>query len=413
MGELQVEVEPRDVGIDAARVSRLPAYLDGLVEAGRMPGWQVALSRGGQLVYVGIGGFRHVEQALPVEPDTIWRIYSMTKPVTSVAAMVLWEEGAFELSDPVSAFIPSFADVRVYAGGSDLKPLTVPAQEPIRISHLLTHTSGLTYGFHRVHPSDALLRAAGYEWSFPPGVTLARAVDAWASVPLLFEPGAEWNYSLATDVLGRVVEVLSGMPLDRFFAERILEPLGMTDTSFGIAARDPADADRLARLYAATPNRRLVPADAVGASFTRPATLFSGGGGLVSTAHDYHRFLLMLRGGGALDGVRVLGPRTVAAMTRNHLPGGADLEAFGRQLFAESAFDGIGFGLGFSVVLDPAAGKVPSSAGELAWGGAASTAFYVDAAEDLGVLFLTQLLPSSAHPIRPQLRQLVAQALVD
>ena len=312
MGELQVEVDPRDVGIDAARLSRLPAYLDGLVEAGRMPGWQLALSRAGRLAYVGSGGFRHVEQRLPVEPDTLWRIYSMTKPITSVAAMILWEEGAFELSDPVSTFIPSFADVRVYAGGSDLKPLTVPAQEPVRIWHLLTHTSGLTYGFHRVHPGDALLRAAGYEWSFPDGVDLAAAVDSWAALPLLFEPGTEWNYSLATDVLGRVVEVVSGQSLDRFFTERILGPLGMTDTAFGCAARAP-DSHRLARLYAATPTRRLVPADAVGAASTRPANLLSGGGGLVSTAHDYHRFLMMLRGGGELDGVRVLGPRTVAA----------------------------------------------------------------------------------------------------
>jgi CubicO group peptidase (beta-lactamase class C family) len=413
VGELQVEVEPRDVGLDAARLNRLPAYLDGLVEAGRMPGWQLALSRGGRLAYVGSGGFRHVEQRLPVEPDTIWRIYSMTKPITSVAAMMLWEEGAFELTDPVSAFLPSFADVRVYAGGSDLKPVTVPAQEPIRIWHLLTHTSGLTYGFHRVHPSDALLRGAGYEWTFPPDVTLAQAVDTWAAVPLLFEPGAEWNYSLATDVLGRVVEVVSGQRLDRFFAERILGPLGMTDTSFGVAERDAADADRLARLYAATPSWRLVAADAVGAPFTRPAAAHSGGGGLVSTAHDYHRFLLMLRGGGELDGVRLLGPRTVAAMTRNQLPGGADLDTFGRALYAETPFRGVGFGLGFAVTLDAVASHSASSPGEYSWGGAASTAFWVDPLEDVTCVFMTSVFPSSALPVRSMLRQLVAQALVD
>ena len=413
MGELQVEVEPRDVGIDAARLSRLPAYLDGLVDAGRMPGWQLALSRAGRLAYVGSGGFRHAEQRVPVEADTIWRIYSMTKPITSVAAMMLWEEGAFELSDPVSAFLPSFADVRVYAGGSDLRPVTVPAQEPIRIWHLLTHTAGLTYGFHRVHPSDALLRAAGYEWNYAPDVTLAQAVDAWASVPLLFQPGAEWNYSLATDVLGRVVEVVSGLRLDRFFAERILGPLGMTDTSFGVAERDPADADRLARLYAATPSRRLVPADAVGAPFTRPATAHSGGGGLVSTVRDYHRFVLMLRGGGELDGVRVLGPRTVAMVTRNHLPGGADLDSFGRPLYAETPYRGVGFGLGFAVVLDPVAFRSAASPGEYSWGGAASTAFWVDPVEDITAVFMTSVFPSSALPVRSMLRQLVAQALVD
>jgi CubicO group peptidase (beta-lactamase class C family) len=413
VGELQVEVEPRDVGIDGARLNRLPDYLERLVEAGRMPGWQLALSRGGRLAYVGSGGFRHVEQRLPVEPDTIWRIYSMTKPITSIAAMMLWEEGAFELSDPVSAFLPSFADMRVYAGGSDLKPLTVPAQEPVRIEHLLTHTSGLTYGFHRVHPSDALLRAAGYEWNYPPDVTLAQAVDTWASVPLLFEPGAEWNYSLATDVLGRVVEVVSGQSLDRFFAERILGPLGMTDTSFGVAGRDPADAERLARLYAATPAQRLVAADALGAPFTRPVSAHSGGGGLVSTAHDYHRFLLMLRGGGELDGVRLLGSRTVAAMTRNHLPGGADLDTFGRALYAETPYRGVGFGLGFAVVLDPVAFRSAASPGEYSWGGAASTAFWVDPLEDITCVFMTSVFPSSALPVRSMLRQLVAQALVD
>jgi CubicO group peptidase (beta-lactamase class C family) len=231
-------------------------------------------------------------------------------------------------------------------------------------------------------------------------------------VPLLFQPGAEWNYSLATDVLGRVVEVAAGMPLDRFLAERVLGPLGMTDTSFGVFGRDPADADRLARLYAATPSRRLVPADAVGAAFTRPPTFLSGGGGLVSTAHDYHRFLLMLRGGGELDGVRLLAPRTVAMMTRNHLPGGVDLDTFGRPLYAETPYRGVGFGLGFAVVLDPVAFRSAASPGEYSWGGAASTSFWVDPLEDVTCVFMTSVFPSSALPVRSMLRQLVAQALI-
>jgi CubicO group peptidase (beta-lactamase class C family) len=231
-------------------------------------------------------------------------------------------------------------------------------------------------------------------------------------MPLLFQPGSEWNYSVATDVLGRVVEVASGQALDAFLAERILGPLGMHDTSF--ALRD-GDVERLAALYSPDPETGMaVRNEVLGQAAFAPPAFLSGGGGLLSTAHDYLRFVRMLLGGGELDGVRLLGPRTVAYMGRNHLPGGADLEAFGRQLFSESAFDGIGFGLGFSVVVDPAAGKVPSSLGELAWGGAASTAFYVDPLEDLGAIFLTQLLPSSTHAgIRPQLRQLVAQALVD
>jgi CubicO group peptidase (beta-lactamase class C family) len=231
-------------------------------------------------------------------------------------------------------------------------------------------------------------------------------------MPLLFQPGTEWNYSISTDVLGRVVEVVSGQSLDAFFAERILEPLGMHDTSF--ALRDE-DAARLAALYSPDPQTgRAARNEVMGQAAFAPPALLSGGGGLLSTAHDYLRFMRMLLGGGELDGVRLLGPRTVAYMGRNHLPGDADLEHFGRKLFAESSFDGVGFGLGFSVVLDPAAGKVPSSAGEMAWGGAASTAFYLDPQEDLGALFMTQLLPSSTHgAIRPQLRQLVAQALVD
>jgi CubicO group peptidase (beta-lactamase class C family) len=326
---------------------------------------------------------------------------------------MLYEEGGFQLTDPVSAFIPSFADVRVYTGGSDLRPVTVPATEPVRIWHLLTHTAGLTYGFHRVHPVDAMYRAAGYEWSWPPGADLARACDDWAGLPLLFQPGAEWNYSVATDVLGRVVEVVSGQRLDEFFATRILGPLGMTDTGFYAGE---AQLPRLAALY--TPRGgAAVRLDALGDAARRPPTMFSGGGGLVSTAADYHRFTQLLLSrpdspAGELEGTRLLGPRTVRYMARNHLPGGSDLETFGRPLYAESPFRGVGFGLGLAVVIDPAPGKALGSAGELSWGGAASTAFWIDPAEELTASFFTQLLPSSAYPIRPELRQLVYQALI-
>jgi CubicO group peptidase (beta-lactamase class C family) len=326
--------------------------------------------------------------------------------------MMLLEEGAYELTTPAADLIPSFRDMRVYVGGSDLKPVTVPATEPVRIWHLLTHTAGLTYGFHRVHPVDALLRQAGYEWSFPQDVDLATAVDTFAGFPLLFEPGAEWNYSVATDVLGRIVEVASGMPFDRFLAERIFTPLGMTDTGFGLDGPEAPDADRLARLYAAPASGRLVPYDVLGDVFKVPAKFCSGGGGLVSTAQDYHRFVEMLRGGGQLDGVRILGPRTVAAMTRNYLPGDADLDTFGRPIFAETPYRGVGFGLGFGVVLDPARAGMIASVGDYSWGGAASTSFWVDPVEDISVVFLTQVFPSSALPIRGVLRQLVNQAIV-
>jgi CubicO group peptidase (beta-lactamase class C family) len=415
VSDLTVEVDPAEVGLDPERLARIGAHFDRYVADGRLPGWLVTVRRGGRLAYVARCGSRDAEADLPVTDDTLWRIYSMTKPLTSVAAMMLYEEGKLALNDPVGAFIPSFADVRVYTGGSDVRPVTVPAVEPVRVWHLLTHTAGLTYGFHRVHPVDAMYRAAGFEWSSPPGMDLAAACDAWSGLPLLFQPGAEWNYSVATDVLGRVVEVASGQSLDEFFAAQILGPLGMTDTSFWA---DAEAAPRLAALYFPGPDGVAARLDALGAAALAPPDMLSGGGGLVSTAADYDRFTQLLLSrpdspAGELDGVRLLSPRTVGYMARNHLPGGLDLETFGRPLYAESPYRGVGFGLGFAVVLDPVPGKVIGSAGELTWGGAASTAFWIDQAADLTVSFFTQLLPSSTYPIRPQLRQLVYQALTD
>ena len=410
MGDLPVEVSPDEVGFDPDRLARIERHFAGYVDDGRLAGWLAAVTRHGQVAYVSTYGHRDREASAPVERDTLWRIYSMSKPITSVAAMMLYEQGAFELKDPVHRYIESFRGQRVYRSGSAQAPVTVPATEPVRIWHLLTHTSGLTYGFHHAHPVDAMYRAAGFEWGSPAGLDLAGAVDVWASMPLLFEPGTEWNYSVSTDVLGRLVEVVSGQPLDEFFADHIFGPLGMADT--GVSVREP-DHDRLATLYGAGPKRTAVRLDAWGEAVLSPPTMLSGGGGLVSSAADYHRFTQMLRNRGELDGVRLLGPRTVDYMARNHLPGGADLETIGRPLFAETTFDGVGFGLGFSVVLDPAANKVLSSAGEFAWGGAASTAFWVDPVEDVTALFFTQLLPSSTYPIRTQLKQLVHQALVD
>ena len=408
MTELAVEVEPGEVGFDATRLARIGAYLQRYLDDGLLPGYLLAVTRYGRVAYLATGGWQHVEDRVPLRTDSLFRIYSMTKPITTVAAMMLYEQGRFELSTPVSRFIPAFADVRVYAGGSDLKPLSVPATEPMRMGHLLTHTSGLTYGFHRTHPVDALYRAAGFEWGYPADVDLASACDIWAGLPLLYQPGAEWAYSVATDVLGRVVEVLSGQTLEEYFAEHILGPLGMADTSFGVPAAKTA---RLARLYLAAPGGGIVAGDTLGAEPLQ-RTLFSGGGGLVSCAHDYHRFSQLLRRGGELDGVRLLGPRTVAYMTRNHLPGGADLDQFGRPVFAETPLRGVGFGLGFSVVIDPVRAGTLGNAGEYGWGGAASTAFFIDPVEQTTLLFFTQLLPSSTLPLRTYLRQLVNQALV-
>ena len=414
MGELTAEVDAAEAGFDPVRLRQIDAHFARYVDDGRLAGWLLTVSRNGRLAHVSSCGQRDMEAGLPVTVDTLWRIYSMTKPLTSAAVMMLYEEGALAPTDPVSAFIPSFAYVRVYAGGWDLRPLRVPATEPGRIWHLLTHTAGLTYGFHRVDPVDALYRSAGFEVGTPRGVDLAQACDTWAGIPLLFQPGTEWNYSVATDVLGRVVEVVSGRSLEEFFATRILGPLGMTDTTFWVGDED---AGRLATLYLRAADGTLAEAELLGKAARKRPVMFSGGGGLVSTAADYHRFTQMLLGrpespAGELDGTRLLSPRTVAYMGRNHLPGGLDLEAFGRPLNAEAPFRGIGFGLGFAVVIDPARGKVVCSEGELSWGGLASTTFWIDQREQLTVSFFTQLMPSSAYPIRPQLRQLVYQALV-
>src|SRR5438552_73893 len=391
MTELAPQADPAEAGLDKERLARIDRHFARYVDDGRLPGWLLTVSKHGRLVHVSRYGMRDMEAGLPVETGTLWRIYSMTKPVTSVAAMMLYEEGAFELTDPVSAFIPSFADVRVYAGGPDLRPVTVPATEPVRIWHLLTHTSGLTYGFHRVHPVDAMYRAAGFEWASAPGMDLAQACDVWAGLPLLFQPGSDWNYSVATDVLGRVIEVVSGQDLGEFFAARILRPLGMSDTSF--SAGD-ADAERLAALYTPGADRKAARLDALGSAARERPTLLSGGGGLVSTAADYHRFTQMLlhrtdSPAGELDGIRLLSPRTVSHMGRNHLPGGLDLDTFGRPLYAELPFRGVGFGLGFAVVTDPVAGRLVCSAGELSRGGAASTASRMDPQAALTLSFFT------------------------
>jgi CubicO group peptidase (beta-lactamase class C family) len=402
MADLAVELDPDDAGFDGRRLHRIDRHFARYVDDGRLAGWLAVVARHGRVVHVAYGGLRDVEAGLPVELGTVWRVYSMTKPITSVAAMMLYEEGAFELKDPVATFVPAFADARLFTGGSDLKPVTTPLTEPVRIWHLLTHTSGLTYGFHHAHPVDALYRRHGYEWTTPAGRDLAACCEQWAELPLLFTPGSEWNYGVSTDVLGRVVEVVSGQPLDVFLRERIFAPLGMTDTGF------TAPPERVAALY----GPGLVRNDALGDVILRPPDCLSGGGGLVSTAADYQRFATLLLNEGELDGVRLLGTRTVQYMARNHLPGGADLEALGRPLFAETTFDGIGFGLGFSVVEDPVANRVLCSRGEIAWGGAASTAFWVDREEGITATFYTQLLPSSTYPLRSQLRQLVYQALV-
>jgi len=400
-----------EVGLDTARLERIDTHFTRYIDDGRLPGWQVLVARHGDVVYNRCRGWRDREAGAEFTPDTIVRLYSMTKPLTSVLAMMLHEEGRIGLKDPVSKYISEFADTAVYRSGSHLRPVTEPQVEPIRIWHLLTHMSGLTYGFHNTHPVDAMYRAAGFEWGSPAGADLAECCARWAQLPLVFQPGSEWNYGVSTDVLGRVVEVVEGRPLDEVMRDRITTPLGMVDTAFSVT--DDERRGRLAQLYIPNPaDLTALAAPDVLARSTAP-TMLSGGGGLFGTAQDYLEFCRMVAGGGCHGDARLLGRHTVDYMGSNHLPDGADLEQVGRPLFAETSFDGVGFGLGYSIVIDPVANRVPSSVGEMAWGGAASTAFWIDPVEDLIVVFLTQLLPSSTHPIRPELKQLVYQALVD
>jgi CubicO group peptidase (beta-lactamase class C family) len=412
MGTLKTEVDPVAVGFDAGRLEVLDRHFQRYVDDGLLPGWLVAISRHGQLAHVSAYGRRDLEAGLPVETDTIWRIYSMTKPITAVTALVAYEQGLFELGDPVRWYIPSFKETKVWRSGSTTAPILEPITEELRVWHLFAHTAGLTYGFMQSHPVDALYRQAGFEWGVPDTATdLAAICDLLAALPLVFQPGTEWQYGMGLDVLGRLVEVVSGVPFAEFMEAHVLDPLGMTDTVW-LVGEDRAD--RLAALYAPTPGtKKAFRYDAMGERATTPPVAPMGGGGLCATASDYVRFAEMLRGRGELDGVRILAPKTVELMANNHLPGNVDLSAIGRPLFSETTFDGVGFGLGVSVTIDPVKAKVPGSVGDYGWGGAASTSYWVDPVQDMTVVFMTQLLPSSTHALRSQLKQLVHSALVD
>jgi CubicO group peptidase (beta-lactamase class C family) len=402
--------EPASVGVCPRRLERVREWMRRLVGAGRLPCAMTLIARRGVPVFLEGVGHADLEAGAAVDPGTVFRIYSMTKPITAVAAMMLYEEGAFQLDDPLHAYLPAFAEPRVYLGGDGDTVRTEPARRPIEIRDLLTHTAGFTYGSTRANAVDALYRERGVDFS-DGGARLGDLVERLAGLPLLCHPGTAWNYSVATDVLGRLVEVLSGQSLAAFFGTRILEPLGMHDTGFEL----PAGAlGRFAALYRRTDDDGIVLEESPAQSrFATPPTFHSGGGGLVSTIGDFYQFTRLLQGRGAVGEARLLSPKTIALMTRNHLPGNVDMAAMGQSRHSESTCDGIGFGLGFSVMLDPAAARIVGTPGEFAWGGAASTAFWCDPAEALTVIFMTQLLPSSAYPLRRQLRVLTYQALID
>ncbi len=413
---------PESAGMSKQAFDRLEAHLKHrYIDAGRFPGTQVLVYRRGNVVHSTVQGFADLERKAPMKDDTIFRIYSMTKPLTSVAFMMLFEEGRVALDEPVHKYIPEWKNLGVFQAGTAPAFLTKPPSRPMLIVDLLRHTSGLTYGFQQRSNVDAAYRELKIGEVVTSG-TLDSMIEGLAKLPLEFSPGEAWNYSLSTDVVGYLVGKISGKPFDQFLKERILDPLGMKDTGFFV----PADkVHRFAACYSADPKGGMTfhAADRKGdltlqddpttSAYLKPPSFLSGGGGLVSTAADYLTFCRALLNGGELGGVRLIGPKTLALMASNHLPGGCDLPAMSRSLFSEATYNGIGFGLGFSVTMNPALTLIPGSPGEYSWGGAATTSFWIDPAEELIAIFMTQVLPSSAYPLRRELRTMVYAAITD
>jgi CubicO group peptidase (beta-lactamase class C family) len=387
-----------------ARIDRLmqSRYLD----RRKLPCAVTLVEHKGTIVHRSALGFMDVERQTPVGDDTIFRIYSMTKPLTSIAFMMLVEEGAVALDDPVHRLIPQWRDLGVYEAGFLDTFRTRRTSQPMRVIDLLRHTSGLTYDFQQRTNVDAAYRKLRLRQGGP--TSLEDMIAGLAKLPLEFSPGEAWNYSVATDVLGYLIGQISGVPFERFLRQRILHPLGMHDTDFQIPQSKSA---RLASCYRFTPTdpMQLVD-DPVSSPYLRTPAFVSGGGGLVSTTSDYLRFCRMLLNGGSLDGVRIISPKTLELMTANHLPGGKDLTQLSVSLFSEATYAGVGFGLGFAVTLDPARTLLPGSVGDFSWGGMASTYFWVDPREELIVIFMTQLMPSGTYQIRRELRTLVYSA---
>ena len=404
-------VSPESVGLSTDRLRRVDQHLmSRYVEPGKIAGAITLVARRGEVAWLSPLGQMDRERGKPMRADTLFRIYSMTKPITSVALMMLYERGVFSLSDPVHRYIPAWDGLRVYRYGRYPNFVTEPAARPMTIRDLLTHTSGLSYHIAERSPVDEAYRQVGVG---APGRSLREMVETLAKLPLEFSPGTRWGYSIATDVIGHLVEVLSGQRFDDYLRAQVFEPLGMADTTFTVPANKVG---RLAANYTRAPgtSETTLMDDPADSPFARPQALLSGGGGLVSTAADYFRFTEMLRRGGELDGKRLLGPRTVAYMTTNHLANGSDLAGLATAgSFSETRYDGVGFGLGFYVTIDPVRAQVPCRAGEYGWGGLASTAFWVVPAEDLVVIFLTQLVPSTTFDFRGQLKAIIHSAIID
>ncbi len=397
-------------GFSKDRLQRIDRFLqEKYVASGRMPCAQFLLARDGEVVHQSVLGHQDPERGVKLAEDTVYRLYSMTKPVACVALLTLVEEGLIALDDPVAKHIPEWANLGVFSAG--VGPwLTTPTARPMQVVDLMRHTSGLTYGFQNRTNVDAAYRKLKLE-AMHGEHDLEAMIQMLAKLPLEFSPGEAWNYSVSTDVVGYLVQKVSGKPLDQALQERIFDPLKMVDTGFHVREDQRA---RFAACYEAAPGGKMkLQDDPTKSPYLAAPALLSGGGGLVGTAADYLRFATMLTNRGELDGARILAPRTVDLMASNHLPGGRDLTELSRSLFSESTNAGVGFGLGVAVVFDPPQTLIPCSQGEFYWGGAASTAFWCDPLEQVTAVFMTQLLPSSTWPIRRELRTLAYAALME
>jgi CubicO group peptidase (beta-lactamase class C family) len=405
-----MKVEPDAAGMSAARLERVTEHFEGrYVAPGKIAGCQVTVVRGGHVAYYRSLGLMDRERERPMADDAIFRIFSMTKPIASLALMQLYERGMFQLTDPVHRYIPEWRTLQVGEVQPDGSVNLVKPQRPMNIRDVLMHMTGLPGSLFPGNPIDDAFAEA--RQSYGKGLTLEGITALLAEHPLKFQPGTRWNYGLSTDIVGRLVEILSEERFDDYLRREIFEPLGMVDTGFFVPEES---ASRLTAAYQFQPGNAPILSDAPEQSrYLRPRSYLSGAGGLVSTTSDYVSFCQMLLNGGQLDGRRVLGRKTLELMTRNHLPGGATLMDLAIGGFGEAGFEGVGFGLGFAVGQGPAATAMAGTAGDFYWGGAASTAFWIDPAEDLFAVFMTQLIPSMAYPFRAQLRALVYQAIDD
>lgn len=400
---------PADLGMDPTRLGYLDDHLKRYVDGGKLAGTLMLVARGGEVAHFEPYGLADRERNTPMQRDTLFRIYSMSKPITSIALMQLYERGLMQIDDPVHKYIPEWSEQRVYVMGSGPGMLTKPVTRPMTVRDLLSHQSGLTYGFLERTNVDAMYREKKIGGIEVNG-TLKSMITDLAGIPLEFSPGDAWNYSVATDVCGYLVEVISGQRFDEYLQEHIFDPLDMVDTAFHVPAEK---AHRFAANYGAAPGGLRLIDDPESSSYLTPPSFLSGGGGLVSTASDYLQFCQALLNDGELHGQRIIGRKTLELMTSSHLADGKDLMGHALGRWAETTFSGIGFGLGFAVTLDPVRAQISGTPGEYNWGGAASTTFWIDPIEDLIAIFMTQLMPSTHYNIRRELRALVYGALTD